>query len=157
MRLLLFALASSLSAQPTPPVVSQSFVYLGSEASVASSPKPAGFAAIALPIGQGTWSYSMYQVYFVARKPVTATSTGLAKSLWCKAIKGVEACVLGLGTVGAATSSTATTSSFNAGGGVNLKGIFKQWPSISIFFGGMQTKAGSTSPALAILAIGRSF
>lgn len=156
MKLLLFVTALCYG-QTAPPLPAQSFVYVGSEASVASSPKPAGFAAIALPIGQSSWSYSMYNVYFVAGRPVTATSTGLAKALWCKSIKSVEACVLGLGTVGAATSSTATTASFTAGGGVNLKGIFKPWPSISVFMGAIQTKAGSTSPALAILGIGRSF
>ncbi len=148
--LLLISAASGKAPQ-------QSFVFIGSEASVASSPKPAGFAAVALPIGQQSWSYSMYNLYFAAGKPVTVTSTGLAKEMWCKTLGSVAACVLALGTVGAATTNSATTASFNVGGGVNLRGLFKPWPSISLFLGGMQTKAGSTSPALAILAIGRSF
>lgn len=164
MKLLLPILLCSLgyaqtpAPQPATVTVSQpSYVFLGSEASVASSPKPAGFAAVALPIGQGTWSYSMYLEYFVNGKPATSTTTGLAKLLWDFMLGRVKADILGLFTAGATTSGTATTGSVNIGGGIMFENLFPKWKWLDIFVGYLKTTASSMGQDGVVVAISKSW
>ena len=153
----------------TVPIKQPSWVFLGGQANASTHPQPTGFAAVALPIGGATWSYSQYSVYFVGNKPVTATTTGLeqayfprskpvtatttglAKSLWCLS----WACVVGLGTVGTAQTGTATTSAFNGGGGVNVPKLGKL--PFGLFVGAIQAKGGGGNQTQIVLAAGRSW
>lgn len=143
--------AASLSAQAKP----QSFFLLGADGMASTRPRPGGFAAVAVPVGGDTWSYSMYQSYFTAGKPVTSSTTGLAKRLWSLKLGTVTAHVVGLASVGAAQSGTSTTAAFNGGGGVKLDGLFKS--GLFIWAGAIQDKTGSLNSTQVTFALGKGF
>jgi hypothetical protein len=99
----------------------------GTQYGASDSPKWSGWAAMALPISQSqsVYSYTEYQAIPVKGKtPTISTTTGLSTILRTIKIGTKTLYVMGLGTVGAAVSSTATTGSFSGGGGAWLR-----WPS----------------------------
>jgi hypothetical protein len=140
-------------AAPAAPVPAKqsSWVFLGTQSTASTHPQPAGFAAVALPIGSDTWSWSQYSVYLANGKPVTATTTGLAKKMWCLP----WACVIGIGTVGSAQSGTSVTAAFNGGGGVHVPKLGK-WP-VALFVGALQVKAAGANQTQVLAALGRSW
>jgi len=107
-----------------------------------SDPGWAGWCALAIPavVSQQIYSYTMYSVLPNGSKtPTITTTTGGAIIIRQFPLAGGTLNIIGLGTVGVAVSSTATTGSF-AGGGLALWKAKAGW---TFEVGGIQTKAGT--------------
>jgi hypothetical protein len=134
-RLLPFLLILSASAQTLPK-------WAGCGPSFAN-PGWLGWCAMAVPAiqSQGIYSYTMYQFLPNGGKtPTVSTTTGGAIILrtWHPTIGRID--ILGLGTVGVATTSTATTGAFS-GGAVAVFTSKRGW---TMEAGGIENKAGAS-------------
>ncbi len=150
--LLIAALAIPLWSQTKP----SSIALIGTECGASTTPKCGGMLTLAIPIAQSD-TYSWTKIYQAAPGksglPASVTTTGLAKRLWTAKIGQVTFDVMGLGGVGAASTATASTAAFNAGGGLAMSGISKRWPWLKAWCGALQEKAGSNSTRVS-LALG---
>jgi hypothetical protein len=139
--------SASVTLGPAVPAKLPNIFLIGGSANASTTPKPVGFAAIALPVNQTQqiYSWTSYQTVGVpGRVPTVQTTTGAAMILKSMTFGRVVVDLIGIGAVGAATSATATTSAFNGGGGVTIKAgkWFHPW------IGVLQNKAGSTTASL---------
>jgi hypothetical protein len=117
-----YAFAQSPPAPASAPL--QNWAGLGTQYGTSDSPHFSGWAALALPLSQSQsiYSYTEYMAIPVKGKPpTTSTTTGLATILRTIHIGDKTLYILGLATAGAAVSSTATTGSFQGGGGAFLR------------------------------------
>jgi hypothetical protein len=154
--LLYLAILLPLAAQ-TP---EKNLVLLGAEGNTTTSPKPSAFAAMAVELNasQQIYSWTMYQVVGIPGKtPSIQTTTGVATVVRTLTLGSVIVDIVGIGSVGAATTSTATTSAFNGGGGAMIRNLFKRWPGLLIWLGALQDKAGSSNMTQWMFSLGRTF
>lgn len=156
---ILFAAAVLASGQsvPSAPVVSSPAAsklpnWAGAGAMFAD-PGWTGWAALAIPVSTATraYSFSLYQVIPQAGKLTTSTTTGLSAIIRTIDLKRAGTLTIhGLGTLGVATTSTATTGAFAGGGGAIW--AFKGF-TFETFF--IQNKSGASAKPEILTGFGR--
>jgi hypothetical protein len=142
------ALFSPMCVAQSPTPALPNWAGVGSLYNSSYSPHYSGWAALALPVSTTAQAYSftLYQaVPAVGKTPTISTTTGIATILRQFKTAGGTLYFLGLGTVGAAVSSTATTGAFAGGGGA----VWRWASGLTAELFGIQNKAASSaSPEL---------
>jgi hypothetical protein len=151
-------LSSSLpSPTPVTTLLKQalpSLLLVGGEYGTSTSPHFSGFMALGLPVltSAGLYSYSMYQGLIVNGKLTTSTTTGMADDLKTFCNKTGCAVLIGIGTAGVATSSTASLALSGGGGGLFR---FNDGWAVGIF--GLENTAGGVNKPSLLLGFGRTW
>lgn len=144
---------------PTPSASSGNFYLTGAECGASTAPHCGGFAAMAIPVGGGTWSWTkIFEGAPTGGKFASlVTTTGACKDLYTWHMGRVAADVIGCAAIGAAQSGNTITGAFDGGGGLVLSGLSQRWAWLKAAVIALQDKASGVTVTKILGGIGGRF
>ena len=153
------ATAPAKAITPTPSASGGNFYLTGAECGASTAPHCGGFAAMAIPVGGGTWSWTkIFEGAPTGGKFASlVTTTGACKDLYTWHMGRVAADVIGCAAIGAAQSGNTITGAFDGGGGLVLSGLSQRWAWLKAALIALQDKAAGVTVTKVLMGIGGRF